>query len=248
MANPPFNVDKIDKEKLKNDPRFPFGLPNVDNGNYVWIQMFYSALNEDGRAGFVMANSAADARHSEKVIRKKIIKEKTVDIIISVASNFFYNVSNPCTLWFFDKEKTGTERENKILFIDARDIYHEVEKAQYEFRPEQIEFISNIARLYRHDDPEFLNEGTKELIKENFDGFNYKDIPGLCAAANIADIKGENWSLNPGRYVGVSEDGSDEEFNFRERVEGLYEKFEELNSQANSLKEKISEDINDILS
>ncbi|MDQ1334324.1 MAG: type restriction enzyme protein [Thermodesulfobacteriota bacterium] len=105
MANPPFNVDRVDKDRLKDDPRFPYGLPRVDNANYLWIQIFYSALNKTGRAGFVMANSASDARGSELEIRKKLIQDKAVDVMVAVGSNFFYTVTLPCTLWFLDKAK-----------------------------------------------------------------------------------------------------------------------------------------------
>ena len=122
MANPPFNVNRIDKPKLEGDRRFPFGLPRTDNGNYIWIQVFYSALKGKGRAGFVMANSAADAGGSELEIRRKLIAAKAVDVIVAVGSNFFYTVTLPVTLWFFDRGKQGTRHEDKILFIDARKI------------------------------------------------------------------------------------------------------------------------------
>ncbi len=106
MANPPFNVDKVDKEKIKDDPRFPFGMPRSDNANYLWIQLFYSSVNETGRAGFVMANSAADARQSEMEIRKALLQAHAVDVIVAIGPNFFYTVTLPCTLWFFDKGKS----------------------------------------------------------------------------------------------------------------------------------------------
>ncbi|KUK86476.1 MAG: Site-specific DNA-methyltransferase (Adenine-specific) [candidate division TA06 bacterium 34_109] len=137
MSNPPFNVSGVNKEKLKNDPRFSYGIPRADNANYLWIQIFLNSLNEKGRAGFVMANSAADAGYSELEIRKKIIEDKVVDIIIAVGPNFFYTVSLPCTLWFFDRGKKNTKRENQVLFIDARDIYTPVDRAHNEFSPEQ---------------------------------------------------------------------------------------------------------------
>ena len=108
MANPPFNVDKIKKEQLAGDRRFPFGLPKADNGNYLWIQQFYAALAPKGRAGFVMANSASDAGNSEKEIRKQIIQTGTVDVMIASSPNFFYTVTLPVTLWFFDKAKIST--------------------------------------------------------------------------------------------------------------------------------------------
>ena len=102
-----FNVDGVDKSKdsVKNDPRLPFGLPNNDNANYLWIQYFYSYLNETGRAGFVMASSGSDAGHSEKLIRKEIIDTGAVDVMVSIGNKFFYTVSLPCALWFFDRAK-----------------------------------------------------------------------------------------------------------------------------------------------
>ncbi|WP_419650623.1 type I restriction-modification system subunit M, partial [Thiolapillus sp.] len=102
MANPPFNVGRVDKERLKDDLRFPFGMPRVDNANYLWIQNFYSTLNDTGRAGFVMANSASDARTSELEICKQLIQAKAVDVMVAIGSNFFYTVTLPCTLWFLD--------------------------------------------------------------------------------------------------------------------------------------------------
>src|SRR5229473_1887965 len=151
MANPPFNVDGVDKDKIKDDPRYPLGMPRVDNANYLWIQEFYSALNEHGRAGFVMANSASDARSSELEIRRKLIEGRVVDVMISIGSNFFYTVTLPCTLWFFDRGKRDSERRDKVLFIDARHIYKQVDRAHREFTPEQIEFVANIVRLYRDE-------------------------------------------------------------------------------------------------
>ena len=123
MANPPFNVDKVDKERIKDDPRYPFGLPKADNANYLWIQIFYSTLNAKGRAGFVMANSAGDARGSELEIRQKLLKAGAVDVMVSIGPNFFYTVTLPCTLWFLDRGKSKTNRKDKVLFIDARHIF-----------------------------------------------------------------------------------------------------------------------------
>ena len=113
MANPPFNVDGVDKDKFAKDQRFPFGLPTPDNANYIWIELFYAALASKGRAGFVMANSAGDARGSELEIRKKLIESGAVDVIVAVGPNFFYTVTLPCTLWFFDKRKVKGPRVNE---------------------------------------------------------------------------------------------------------------------------------------
>ena len=221
MANPPFNVDRVDRERIKDDPRFPFGMPRVDNANYLWIQLFLSALNPSGRAGFVMANSAADARASELEIRKQIIESRAVDVMVSISSNFFYTVTLPCTLWFFDKSKGESERADKVLFIDARHIYQQVDRAHREFTPQQIEFLSNIARLYRGEETE-NQHNSAELMTKPFPDGEYVDVPGLCKVATISDIEGQGWSLNPGRYVGVADREADA-FDFAERLGELNE-------------------------
>src|SRR5438874_9951044 len=198
MANPPFNVNKIDKTRLEGDKRFPFGLPRSDNGNYIWSQAFYSALNATGRAGFVMANSAADAGGSELEIRRRLIESKAVDVIVAVGSNFFYTVTLPVTLWFFDKGKRGTAREDSVLFIDARKIFRQIDRAHRDWTPPQIEFLANIARLYRGEEVE-LSEGSAELMSQSFPNGSYADVAGLCRVATLAEVEGQGWSLNPGR-------------------------------------------------
>ncbi len=245
LANPPFNVDRVDKDRLKDDPRFPFGLPKVDNANYLWIQIFYSALNKNGRAGFVMANSAADARASELEIRKKLIQDRAVDVMVSVGPNMFYTVTLPCMLWFLDRGKKGTERQDKVLFLDARHIYRQIDRAHRDFTPEQIEFLANIVRLYRGEKPENHHENS-ELISEKFPKGKYADVPGLCKVATIKEIEAQGWSLNPGRYVGVAE-GEADDFDFKERLEELNEELEVLNVEARELEERISENITTIL-
>ncbi len=246
MANPPFNVDRIDKERIKNDRnRFPFGMPSVDNGNYLWIQLFYSALNDKGRAGFVMANSASDARASELELRKKLTEQKVVDVIIAIGSNFFYTVTLPCTLWFLDKGKKNTDRKDKVLFIDARKIYTQIDRAHREFTPEQIEFIANIVRLYRAENIETRN-GSGELMKQTFPNDKYQDIIGLCKVATLKEIEEQGWSLNPGRYVGVVEQEGDG-FDFKERLEELNEELETLNNESRELEAQISENVSKIL-
>ena len=130
MANPPFNVKKVDKAKLEDDPRYPLGIPSTDNANYLWIQLFYSALNENGQAGFVMANSASDAGSSELAIRQQLIESGAVDTIIAVGTNMFYTVALPVTLWFLNKgSENDKEWKDKTLFIDAREIYNTIDRA-----------------------------------------------------------------------------------------------------------------------
>ncbi|OYU84266.1 MAG: N-6 DNA methylase [Flavobacterium sp. BFFFF2] len=152
MANPPFNVDGVDKSKdsVKKDPRLSFGLPKNDNGNYLWIQYFYSLLNETGRAGFVMASSASDAGHSEKDIRQKLVETGAVDVMVSIGTKFFYTRSLPCTLWFFDREKEkDAHRANQTLMLDLRDVYRKVSSNLHDFTPEQLANIQAIVGLYR---------------------------------------------------------------------------------------------------
>ncbi len=246
MANPPFNVDKVDKERLKDDPRYLLGLPKVDNANYLWIQVFYSALNATGRAGFVMANSAGDARNSELEIRRLLIEDRAVDVMISVGPNFFYTVTLPCTLWFLDKGKERTKRKDKLLFIDARSIFRQIDRAHREWTPDQIEFIANIVRLYRGEDVE-TEAGSRELMKENFPKGKYADVAGLCKVATLAEIEAQGWSLNPGRYVGVAERAADD-FEFAERLEELNEGLETLNAEARELEERIAANVSRLLS
>ena len=241
MANPPFNVDRVDKDRLKDDPRFPFGLPRADNANYLWIQIFYSALNDTGRGGFVMANSASDARGSELQIRQQLIQSGAVDVMVAVGSNFFYTVTLPCTLWFLARGKVGTARGDQVLFIDARRIYRQIDRAHREWTPAQIEFLANIARLYRGEPPENLH-ASADLLAEHFPDRQYADVPGLCKVATLAEIEAQGWSLNPGRYVGLAA-REEEDFDFKERLEELNEELEALNAEARELEARIAENV-----
>ncbi len=247
LANPPFNVNAVDKERLKDmvgvGRRFPFGLPRTDNANYLWIQLFYSALNATGRAGFVMANSASDARSSEQELRQKLIEARAVDVMVAVGPNMFYTVTLPCTLWFFDKGKAKTKRADTVLFIDARHIYRQVDRAHRDWTPAQISFIANLVRLYRGEAPDLIVGGdeTANKLQDVFgDTPTYADVPGLCRAATITEIEAQGWSLNPGRYVGVApgEDVSDEDF--KTQLETLNEELESLNAQARELEQTIA--------
>ena len=239
MANPPFNVEGVKKEKIKNDKRYIFGVPKVDNANYLWIQIFLSALNKNGRAGFVMANAANDASHSELQIRKKIINQKVVDVIVSITNNFFYNVTLPCSLWFFDKKKITTKRKKKILFINAREIFTDVDRAHKEFSAKQIELISNIVRVYRNENIE-----TKYISKKEFSAIllNNKnlDIPGLCKIVDLDEIEKQDWSLNPGRYIKPKVKKNNKE-NIYQELKKLDEELTKLNKEASDL-EKINKE------
>lgn len=245
LANPPFNLSGVDKESLTKDPRFPFGVPTPDNANYLWIQMFYSALNKNGRAGFVMANSASDARGTEQNIRQNLIESGAVDVVISVSPNFFYTVTLPCTLWFFDRDKVNTYRAEQTLFIDARKVFNQIDRAHRDFLPDQIEFLANIVRLWRGSEPEFQN-GSQPKIEQNFPAGKYTDIPGLCSAVSQKDIEAQGWSLNPGRYVGI-EAGEADGIDFKEKLEELQEELEALNAEADSMQKHIAQNVAEIL-
>ncbi len=180
MANPPFNVKKVNAESCANAGRLPFGLPSakeskeVGNANYLWISYFYSYLNERGRAGFVMASSATDSQGKDKDIRKQLVRTGHVDAIISVANNFFYTKSLPCSLWFFDKAKSEANRD-KVLLIDARNYYTVVDRTLNEWSDWQLKNLNAIVWLYRGE-----KEKYSELLKE------YRDY--LRAEAETADV------------------------------------------------------------
>ena len=277
LANPPFNVNAVDKERLKDGVgagrRFPFGLPRTDNANYLWIQLFYSALNEKGRAGFVMANSASDARSSEQELRQKLIKARGVDVMVAVGPNMFYTVTLPCTLWFLDRGKANSksvrpepveghpDRANTILFIDARHIYRQLDRAHRDWTPAQIGFLANLVRLYRGEELDFTLGGAEARAKlmEVFSPsplagegrgegeIRYRDVPGLCRAATLQEIEAQGWSLNPGRYVGVAPGEAVSDEDFKEQLETLNEELEILNAQARELEATIAQNVAEIL-
>jgi type I restriction enzyme M protein len=246
MANPPFNVNNIDKERLKGDKRFPFGLPNVDSGNYIWIQTFYSALHNKGRAGFVMSNAAADARGSEMEIRRKLIQAGDVDVIVSIGSNFFFTVALPCTLWFFDRNKKRSLQKDTVLFLDARDTYTQIDKAHREFNSAQLAFLANIVRLYRGRPLETQSDGSMKTLKENFPKLKYNNVAGLCRSVSLKEIEKQGWSLNPGRYVGVAEK-EDDGVDFAERLKELNTELEQLSSEAEKLQKTIAKNVKKLM-
>ncbi|MBU1966148.1 MAG: type I restriction-modification system subunit M [Proteobacteria bacterium] len=161
MANPPFNVDEVDADIVRRDPRLPFGLPGVNkskkvsNGNYLWISYFYSYLSERGRAGFVMSSQASSAGRDEARVRQKLIETGAVDIMISIRSNFFYTRTVPCELWFLDRAKPE-DRRDKVLMLDARNIYRKVTRKIYDFSPEQLQNLLAVVWLYRGRGDRFL--------------------------------------------------------------------------------------------
>jgi type I restriction enzyme M protein len=279
MANPPFNVDGVELDAVKNQPRFnTYGVPQnktkkakgdqseiVPNGNYLWINMFATALNEKGRAALVMANSASDAANSEKDIRKKLIEEGLISQMLAMPKNMFSTVALPATLWFFDRQK---KNKDEILFIDARNIFTVIDRAHVKFSDEQIKNLGIISRLYEGNTEDFealVNEYKANLenavmeadkkywqdnidwITERFPEGKYCDVVGLCKVARIDGEDGiavQDYSLNPGRYVGIviEEDGlTKEEFNAE--MLKLNDELTALNSSAQELERKITENL-----
>jgi len=237
MANPPFNVKKVDKSKdfVKTDARLPFGLPKNDNGNYLWVQYFHSYLNKTGRAGFVMPSSATDAGNSEKLIREQLIKEGNVEAIVSVGNNFFYTRSLPCHIWFLNKNKKD---KNSILMIDARKTFRKVNQTINDFSPEQLEGLTTIIKNYRGEAVDFT---ANNWLRETFVNGHYEDIEGLCKVAPISgedSVEENDWSLTPGRYVGFTID-IDEDFDYKGRMGAIHDELTKLNSESVELMKAI---------
>ncbi len=254
LANPPFNVNAVDKERLKDmvgpGRRYAFGLPRTDNANYLWIQLFHSALNATGRAGFVMANSASDARSSEQEIRQKLIESRAVDVMVAVGPNMFYTVTLPCTLWFLDKGKAQTPRADTVLFIDARHVFRQVDRAHREWTAAQIGFVANVVRLYRGEALDLTVGGVEthaKLLEVFGKTLHYADVPGLCRAASLQEIEAQGWSLNPGRYVGVAPGEAVSDEDFKAQLVALNEELEVLNAQARELEGTIAANVVGIL-
>lgn len=273
MANPPFNVDEVSVERVKDDARFnTYGVPRnkskagkkdgdkketVPNANYLWIGYFATALNDNGKAALVMANSASDAGGSEYEIRKKMIEEGIISQMVTLPSNMFTSVTLPATLWFFDKKKSKTAKKDEILFIDARNVFTQIDRAHRKFSDEQIKNLGIITSLYNGDTQTFQDliaeykaNGQQEQIDwlmERFPEGKYQDVIGLCKVAKLEGedgIKDQDYSLNAGRYVGVviEDDGvtADE---FKAEMQRLHREFETLSAQAKDLEKEIGDNL-----
>lgn len=249
MANPPFNVDEVVFDKVKGDARFnTYGVPRnkskstkkdsdkketVPNANYLWIGYFATSLNETGKAALVMANSASDAGGSEYEIRKRLIEEGVISQMVTLPSNMFSSVTLPATLWFFDKQKCRTDNKDEILFIDARNVFTQVDRAHRKFSDEQIKNLGIITKLYNGEEQAFASlieeykaekekapevsddkdimpksywQAQIDWLTERFPEGKYQDVIGLCKAAKLDGEDGiidQDYSLNAGRYVGV---------------------------------------------
>ena len=273
MANPPFNVDEVVVDKVADDPRFStYGIPRnktkagkkasdkketVPNANYLWIGLFATSLNEHGKAALVMANSASDAGGSELEIRKKMIEDGIISQMVTLPSNMFSTVTLPATLWFFNKER---KRKDEILFIDARNIFTQVDRAHRKFSEEQIKNLGIISRLYEGDSDAFwaLVEEYKQAEKqeqvdwllERWPEGKYRDVIGLCKVAKLEGEDGiidQDYSLNAGRYVGVviEDDGMTEE-EFADKMKELHTVFSQLNEEALELQAEIDKNMKEL--
>jgi type I restriction enzyme M protein len=289
MANPPFNVDGIELSDVKDQPRFnTYGVPQnksktnknanetVPNGNYLWINLFATSIKEKiGKAALVMANSASDAGNSEKDIRMKLIESGVISQVVTLPSNMFNTVTLPATLWFFD---AAHKNKDEILFIDARNVFTQIDRAHRKFSDEQIKNLSIISRLYEGNSEAFFTlideykaeiarlengrevDENKDIIywqsnidwlMERFPEGKYEDVTGLCKAAKIDGedgIKDQDYSLNPGRYVGVmiNDDGMTEH-EFKTEMLNLNEELLALNTEAKELEKRIADNLRELV-
>lgn len=289
MANPPFNVDEVLFERVKDEPRFKFygmtkatkgkgkdAKETVSNANYLWISYFATALNEKGRAGFVMANSSSDAGSNDLIIRQNMINAGIIKQIVSLPSNMFTSVTLPATLWFLDKAKPEGKKK-EILFIDARNVFTQVDRAHRKFSDEQIKNLGIITRLYDGDTQAFddlIDEYSKKAIGENKEYFEswiqwllerfpehkYRDVIGLCKVSKLDDVfdeKGNNiedgiisqgYSVNPGRYVGFEIEKSNlSDEEFAYKIKGLKENIESTSEESSGLLTKVLKNLEEIL-
>lgn len=273
MANPPFNVDEVVVDKVIDDARFnTYGVPRnktkstkkasdkketVPNANYLWIGYFATVLNENGKAALVMANSASDAGGSELEIRKKMIEDGIISQMVTLPSNMFSTVTLPATLWFFNKQRT---KRDEILFIDARNIFTQVDRAHRKFSDEQIKSLGIISRLYEGDSDAFWalvdeyktagKQNEVDWLLERWPDGKYKDVIGLCKVAKLEGEDGiidNDYSLNAGRYVGVviEDDGMTEE-EFRAEMLNLNSEFSTLSNEAKALESEIEKNLKEL--
>ena len=274
MANPPFNVDEVVVEKVKDDKRFnTYGVPRnktkkggkggskketVPNANYLWIGYFATALNANGKAALVMANSASDAGGSELEIRKRLIEDGLISQMVTLPSNMFSSVTLPATLWFFDKKK---KKKDEILFVDARGVFTQVDRAHRKFSDWQIKNLGIITRLYEGDTEafkalkaEYKKSGNTEALawlEERFPDGKYQDVVGLCKVVNINGEDGiidQEYSLHAPRYVGVvAEDDGLTDSEFKAEMLSMQDKLDLLISESKTIGCEIKRNLVELL-
>jgi len=230
LSNPPFNAEWEPQRLSDKDPRLKYGTPSSGNANFMWIQHFIHHLAPNGMAGFVMANGALAVSGKEGEIRKKIIENDLIDVIIACPPKLFYNVALPVSLWFATKNKKNgrfRKRTGETLFIDAREIYEPISKKQRIFTDEQIKKIANAVRAWR---------GQKEYGK-------YKNIAGFCKSATIEKIAKNGYVLTPGRYVGIAPE-EDDGIPFETKMKKITSELKQYFKKGRELEKKIEENLN----
>ncbi len=229
LANPPFNADWEPGRLNEKDPRLKFGIPPGGNANFMWIQHFIHHLAPNGMAGFVMANGALAVGGRDGEIRRKIIEDDLIDVIIACPPKLFYNVSLPVSLWFVSKNKNNgrfRKRTGEILFIDARETFEPISRKQVVFTEEDIQKIAGVARAWRGE-----NHGNK-----------YKDIVGFCKSVNKEEIAKNGYVLTPGRYVGIAEE-EDDGIPFEEKINKLTGELKQYFKKGRKLEKEIGENL-----
>jgi type I restriction enzyme M protein len=237
IANPPFNVSDWGGELLRNDARWQYGVPPVGNANFAWLQHFIYHLAPTGQAGVVLAKGALTSKTSgEGEIRKALIENGLIDCIVNLPAKLFLNTQIPAALWFLSRNRASTgsnngsgkfrNRSNEILFIDARNLGHLINRRTRELSDEDIQKIANTYHNWRNPDG------------------NYEDVPGFCASAPISKVAELDYVLTPGRYVGLPDDEDD--FNFTERFTALKAELEEQLKEEARLNEIILENLSKI--
>jgi len=247
IAYPPFNL-KIEN-KLRHDPdsekRFPFGIPSANKANFLWIQYFYNLLNNSGKAGFLMANSATDAGNSELTIRKKLIRTGAIDCIVSINNNFLYPRPKPCDLWFIDKSRISSDsaKSKSILMIDARNIFTRVSTTVNVFSDDQIKNLLSLMKLYRGDLVKITQ--ADEWLSNNFPQGQYRDIEGICKTVSLTEIEQNEFSLAPGKYISPIQP-VDENLDYSFLLNNINQKMNYLNAEAGRLTNKINSLLNNL--
>jgi len=232
LANPPFNADWDPGRISEKDPRIKYGTPPVSSANFMWIQHFIHHLAPNGMAGFVMANGALAVSGKEGEIRKKIIEDDLIDVIIACPPKLFYSVALPVSLWFTSKNKKEgrfRNRENEVLFIDARETFEAISRKQVIFTDEQIQKIANTVRAWR---------GEKEAGK-------YKDVAGFCKTAKLDEIAKSGYALTPGRYVGIAPE-EDDGIPFEQKIQTLTKDLKQYFKQSKGLEKQIENNLKKI--
>lgn len=231
LANPPFNVKKWGGEKLKDDPRWKYGIPPEGNANYAWIEHIISKLNPDGKAGFVLANGALSTTLKEELaIRKNLLEADKIDAIVALPDKMFYSTGIPVSLWFIDMNKNSEDerdRRGETLFIDARELGEMVDRTHREFSNEDIKKIADTYHAYR---------GTNKQ--------KYEDVAGFCKIAKLDEIAKNDYVLTPGRYVGLAEqedDGEPYEVKMARLTGELKKQFEESDRLQDEIKDVLKE-------